>query len=241
MAKLYGIGVGVGDPEMLTIKAVRALQESDILLLPRAKSNNESTAYEIAKEYLRDDIEKVYVDFTTIDNDHIREEDRKVYAEVVNRVIEDDKTLAFITIGDPMTLSTFVYVLELLDRKIEVVSIPGITSFASVCSRLNTPLLMGDESLKVIPLHKDSDISAEIDSAENIVFMKISRKLEELKAVLIQKDLIHNAVLISNCGKQDEKVFYDLSNAQREDISYFSTVLLKKSGVEKWKKFNNLL
>ena len=240
MAKLYGIGVGVGDPEMLTIKAVRALQESDIVLLPRARTKNVSTAYEIAKEYLREDIEKVYVDFTTVDNDQVREEDRKVYADVVNRVIKDDKTLAFITIGDPMTLSTFVYVMELLEQDIKVESIPGITSFASVCSRLNTPLLMGDERLKVVPLHKDSDIRAEIDSAENIVFMKISRKLEELKTVLAEKKMMDKAVLISNCGKQDEKVFYDLSNVSKEDISYFSTVLLKKSGVEQWTKFNNL-
>ena len=240
MAKLYGIGVGVGDPEMLTVKAVRALKESDIVLLPRARTKTGSTAYEIAKSYLRDDIEKVYVDFTTVDDDREREEDRKVYAEVVNRVIEEDKTLAFITIGDPMTLSTFVYVMELLDRDIEVESIPGITSFASVCSRLNTPLLMGDERLKVVPLHKDSDISAEVDSAENIVFMKISRKLEDLKAVLAEKGLMDRAVLISNCGKSDEKVFYDLSDVKREDISYFSTVLLKKSGVGQWRKFNGL-
>ncbi len=238
MAKLYGIGVGVGDPEMLTVKAVRALQESDIVLLPRARTKTDSTAYEIAKSYLRDDIEKVYVDFTTVDNDQVREEDRKVYSDVVNRVIEDDKTLSFITIGDPMTLSTFVYVMELLDREIEVESIPGITSFASVCSRLNTPLLMGDERLKIVPLHKDSDIAEEIDSADNIVFMKISRKLEDLKKVLAEKNLLDRAVLISNCGKADEKVFYNMGEVTREEISYFSTVLVKKGGLENWRRFN---
>ena len=221
MAKLYGIGVGVGDPEMLTVKAVRALSESDIILLPRANTKNYSTAYEIAKSYLREDVEKVFVDFTTVDNDSIREEDRLQYAAVVNRVIEEDKTLSFITIGDPMTLSTFVYVMELLEKDIEVESIPGITSFASVCSRLNTPLLMGDERMKVVPLHKDSDIEAELDSAENIVFMKISRKLEALKKALNSKGLMDCAVLISNCGKDDEKIFYDLRDVKREDISYF--------------------
>ncbi|MBF9016950.1 MULTISPECIES: precorrin-2 C(20)-methyltransferase [unclassified Oceanispirochaeta] len=240
MAKLYGIGVGVGDPEMLTVKAVKALKESDIVLLPRARTKSSSTAYEIAKSYLRDDIEKVYVDFATVDDDQLREEDRKAYAEVVNRIIEEDKTLAFITIGDPMTLSTFVYVMELLDQDIEVESIPGITSFASICSRLNTPLLMGDERMKVVPLHKDSDISAEVDSAENIVFMKISRNLDELISVLREKGLLDKAVLISNCGKADEKIFYDLSSVRRENISYFSTVLLKKSGVVQWRKFTNL-
>ncbi len=240
MAKLYGIGVGVGDPEMLTVKAVRALSESDILLLPRANTKNYSTAYEIVKSYLKEDVEKVYVDFTTVDNDSIREEDRLQYAAVVNRVIEEDKTLSFITIGDPMTLSTFVYVMELLEKDIQVESIPGITSFASVCSRLNTPLLMGDERMKVVPLHRDSDIEAELDSAENIVFMKISRKLEALKEALKAKGLLNCAVLISNCGKEDEKIFYDLSRVSRDEISYFSTVLVKKDGVAKWRRFNGL-
>jgi precorrin-2/cobalt-factor-2 C20-methyltransferase len=239
MAKLYGIGVGVGDPEMLTVKAVRALSEADIVLLPRADTKTYSTAYEIAKTYLREDIEKVYIDFTTKDDDDIREKDRVSYADVVNRAIEEDKTLAFITIGDPMTLSTFVYVMELLKKDIEVESIPGITSFASICSRLNTPLLMGDERLKIVPLHKDSDIPAELDSAENIVFMKISRNLESLKKALIEKDLMDKAVLISNCGKEDEKIFYDMKDIAKEDISYFSTVLVKKDGVQQWRRFTN--
>ena len=225
---------------MLTVKAVRALSESDIILLPRANTKNYSTAYEIAKSYLREDVETVYVDFTTVDNDRIREEDRLKYADVVNRVIEEDKVLSFITIGDPMTLSTFVYVMELLEKEIEVESIPGITSFASVCSRLNTPLLMGDERMKVVPLYKDSHIEEELDSAENIVFMKISRNLEALKEALASRNLMKNAVLISNCGKDDEKIFYDMSTVTRDDISYFSTVLVKKSGVSQWRRFNGL-
>lgn len=239
MAKLYGIGVGVGDPELMTVKAVRALEESDVVILPRANTKNYSTAFEIAKRYMRDDIEKVFVDFTTVDDDKTREDDRIEYAKVVNRCVEEGKTMSFITIGDPMTFSTFVYVMELLEKKIEVESIPGITSFASVTSRLNTPLVMGDETLKIVPVSKDTDIAGEIESADNIIFMKVTRNLERLKEAFRKTGNMENVVLISNCGKESEKIFYDLEDITRDDISYFSTILLKKGGVKQWQKYTS--
>lgn len=239
MAKLYGIGVGVGDPELMTIKAVKALEESDVVILPRANTKNYSTAFEIAKQYMREDIEKVYVDFTTVDDDKVREDDRIEYSEVVNKCVEEGKTMSFITIGDPMTFSTFVYVMELMEKKVEVESIPGITSFASVTSRLNTPLVMGDETLKIVPVSKDTDITKEIETADNIIFMKVTRNLERLKEAFRSTGNMENVVLISNCGKDSEKIFYDLENITRDDISYFSTILLKKDGVKKWQKYTS--
>ncbi len=239
MAKLYGIGVGVGDPELMTVKAVKALEESDVVILPRANTKNYSTAFEIAKRYMRDDIEKVFVDFTTVDDDKTREDDRIEYAKVVNKCVEEGKTMSFITIGDPMTFSTFVYVMELLEKKIEIESIPGITSFASVTSRLNTPLVMGDETLKIVPVSKDTDIVKEIETAENIIFMKVTRNLERLKEAFRKTGNMENVVLISNCGKESEKIFYNLEDITRDDISYFSTILLKKGGVKQWQKYTS--
>ncbi len=239
MAKLYGIGVGVGDPELMTVKAVKALEESDVVILPRANTKNYSTAFEIAKRYMRDDIEKVFVDFTTVDDDKTREDDRIEYAKVVNRCVEEGKTMSFITIGDPMTFSTFVYVMELLEKKIEIESIPGITSFASVTSRLNTPLVMGDETLKIVPVSKDTDIVKEIETADNIIFMKVTRNLERLKEAFRKTGNMENVVLISNCGKESEKIFYNLEDITRDDISYFSTILLKKGGVKQWQKYTS--
>ncbi|MCK5780074.1 MAG: precorrin-2 C(20)-methyltransferase [Psychrilyobacter sp.] len=237
MAKLYGIGVGVGDPDMLTMKAVKALAASDVVILPRANTKNYSTAFEIAKEYLKDDIEKVFLDFTTIDDDVTREKDRLEYSKIVNKLVKEGKNIAFITIGDPMTLSTFVYAMELLEDDIEVESIPGITSFASITSRLRTPLLMGDETLKVVPIAKETNLLKEIESANNIVFMKVTRNLERLKEAFRETNNMENVVLISNCGKDSEKIFYDLEDITRDDISYFSTILLKKGGVRQWQKY----
>lgn len=231
MAKLYGIGVGVGDPELMTLKAVRALNESDVVILPRANTKNYSTAFEIAKEHLKEDIEKIYVDFTTVDDDKTRELDRIEYAKIVNKCIDEGKTLSFITIGDPMTFSTFVYVMNLLEKDVEIETIPGVTSFASITARLNTPLVMGDETLKVVPVSKETDIVEEINTADNVIFMKVTRNLERLKEAFKATGNMDKVVLVSNCGKESEKIIYDLESITRDDISYFSTILLKKGGV----------
>lgn len=231
MGKLIGIGVGVGDPELLTIKAVKALKEADAVILPRANTKSYSTAFEIAKEYMREDIEKIYADFTTVDDDKEREEDRLQYAKVVNDCIKAGKNVAFITIGDPMTFSTFVYVMNLLEKDVAIETIPGITSFASISARLNTPLVMGDETLKIVPISKETNIEEEINSSNNLVFMKITRNLERLKIAFKKTNQLKNTVLISNCGKCDEKIIYDIENVTKEDISYFSTILLKKGGL----------
>ena len=231
MSKLVGIGVGVGDPELLTIKAVNALKEADAVILPRASTKTYSTAYEIAKDYMKDDIEKIYANFTTVDDDKQREDDRFKYAKIVNDCIKAGKTVAFITIGDPMTFSTFVYVIKLLEKDVKVQTIPGITSFASISARLNTPLVMGDETLKIVPIAKETDIVEEINSSDNLVFMKVTRNLERLKDAFKKTGQLNNPVLISNCGKHDEKVIYDIKNVTRDDISYFSTILLKKGGL----------
>ena len=232
MGKLIGIGVGVGDPELITIKAVNALKKADAVILPRANTKNYSTAFEIAKEYMKKDIEKIYADFTTVDDDKTREEDRLQYAKIVNECIKVGKNVAFITIGDPMTFSTFVYVINLLEKDVKVETIPGITSFASISARLNTPLVMGDETLKIVPISKETNIKEEINSSDNLIFMKITRNLERLKIALKETNQLKNAVLVSNCGKSDEKIIYNIENITKEDISYFSTILLKKGGLD---------
>jgi precorrin-2/cobalt-factor-2 C20-methyltransferase len=239
MAKLYGIGVGVGDPELITLKAIRKIKELDVIILPEAKNIGESTAYTIAKEYMKEDVQKVAISFKMKDSWEERREDHKANAVIVNELLDAGKNVGFLTIGDPMTYSTFVYIMELLKDGVDVETVPGITSFASITARVNMPLVMGDESIKVVGIAKETDIIKEIDSADNIIFMKVVRNLERLKEALKETGNMNNVVLISNCGKEDEKIIYDLENIEKDDISYFSTMILKKGGIEKWKRFTS--
>lgn len=237
VSKFYGIGVGVGDPEMLTLKAVKIFKELDVVILPEAKKREGSTAYTIAKEYLKDEVETVFVEFPMLKSVEARKEFRKNNAKMITNYLKDGKTVGFLTIGDPTTYSTYIYILEYLGDDIEVETVPGISSFVDISSRFNLPLVMGEESLKVVSLNEDTDIVKEINSADNIVFMKVSRDFDRLYEGLKITGYLEHIIMVSNCGKSNEKVYFNLDGVNAEEIPYFTTLILKKGGVKQWKKF----
>ena len=233
--KFYGVGVGVGDEEELTLKAVRILKEADILVLPEAKKSEGSTAFEIIKDYLKEDTEKLFLEFPMLEDAKEKEKIRKKNAEVIREELEKGKNVVFLTIGDPMVFSTYTYILEHLEETDIVETVPGVTSFGSMASRLNIPLVIGDEDLKIVSLNKNTDIYKEIENNTNIVFMKLSRNFERLKKALEDTGNLENSILISNCGKENEEIITDVASAEK--VHYFSTLILKKGGLKKWKKF----
>ena len=205
MSKFYGIGVGVGDPEMITIKAVNALKELDIVIVPDAGRDFESTAYSIAKNYLKEDCTIINMEFSMNPDIKKRQEERIKNSKIVEEYLNTGKNVGFLTIGDPMTFSTYVYLLENISDFHEVETIAGISSFADMSSRFNLPLVMGNETLKVVPLHKKCDIKKEIESADNIVFMKVALKFRELKEAIRETGNMNNVLMVSESGKESQK------------------------------------
>ena len=233
--KFYGIGVGVGDPENITVKATKRLHEVDVIVLPEAKSGEGSTAFNIVKEYLKPDVEQMFLEFPMIKDVEVRKVFRKNNADKINVELEKGKKVAFLTIGDPMTYSTYTYVLEHISDDVEVETIAGITSFNSIAARLNIPLMIGDEDLKVVSVNRKTDIYKEIENNQNLVLMKISRDFEKIKKAIIETGNKENAVIVSDCGKENEVFYWDIESV--EEVPYFSTMILKKGGVKEWKRF----
>ena len=233
--KFYGIGVGVGDPENITVKATKKLHEVDVIVLPEAKSGEGSTAFNIVKEYLKPGVEQMFLEFPMIKDVEARKVFRKNNADKISEELEKEKNVAFLTIGDPMTYSTYTYVLEHIADDVEVETIAGITSFNSIAARLNVPLMIGDEDLKVVSVNRKTDIYKEIENNDNLVLMKISRNFEKIKKAIIETGNKENAVIVSDCGKDNEVIYWDIESV--EEVPYFSTMILKKKGVKEWKRF----
>ena len=233
--KFYGIGVGVGDPENITVKATKKLHEVDVIVLPEAKSGEGSTAFNIVKEYVKSNVEQMFLEFPMIKDVEARKVFRKNNADKISSELEKGKNVAFLTIGDPMTYSTYTYVLEHIADDVEVETIAGITSFNSIAARLNVPLMIGDEDLKVVSVNRKTDIYKEIENNDNLVLMKISRNFEKIKKAIIETGNKENAVIVSDCGKDNEVVYWDIESV--EEVPYFSTMILKKKGVKEWKRF----
>lgn len=101
-----------------------------------------------------------------------------------------------------MTYSTYTYILEHIENDVEVETIAGISSFNSIAARLNIPLIISDEDLKIISVNKKTDFSKEIENNDNLVLMKISRSFDKIKRVLIETRNKNNIVVVSDCGKK---------------------------------------
>jgi len=234
--KIYGIGVGPGDPELLTLKAFRVLKEVDILCVPKSKAEKESLALSIARGVVDRDFEILELLFPmTNDKDILQQHWDKAAGQMVKQA-RAGKSLAFITIGDPMFYSTYAYVLERVKKHhqdISIETIPGITAFAACSSLINEPLTEGDEKLIVIPAaYGISAIREALENYENVILMKVNRIYDEVAALLSEMGLLGNAVFVSRCGYENQFYSTDIQGQIGLEKDYMSIMIVRKAG---WK------
>lgn len=231
--KFYGVGVGPGDPELLTIKAVKILKKADIVVSPITKNNKKSVAFEIAKNYLSEDIEFLNLLFPmTYNQDEL---DKKWFenAQIISKEVADGKNVVFLTLGDPMLYSTYMYLLPHLNKlNIKAETICGVNSFSMLAARTNIPLVAGDEKLAIVPLRRNcEDLDDILDKFDNIIVMKPSHDNKLLAQKLEERGLTKNFLLISKCGMDEENISYDIEDLKKDELPYLSTVIIKKRGI----------
>ena len=222
MAKLYGIGVGPGEESLITLKAVKILKKVDVVIAPSSKGEG-SIAYEIAKPYIKGDV--IFMEFPMT---YSKEDLKTKWEENVKKIkelLDEGKDVAFITIGDPMIYSTYIYILKGI-KDYEVETIPGITSYSAAASRLNIPIAEGNETFAVISSGDVTEISKALDMFDNVVLMKISRRYEEIVNLLKEKSF--KGYLVIKCGHKEEKISYDLDRYIGKKIDYLSLIIAKK-------------
>lgn len=231
MAKFYGIGTGPGDSSLVTVKAVDTLRNIDILYTPEAKKGGDSLALSIVKPYLLENLEIKSRHFP-MTNDSVEKVQawNEIAAEIVNDV-KSGKEVGFITLGDPMIYSTYVYVMERLMEEIEVETIPGISSFSNIASNQNYPLVMDTDPLMVIPCTMEEEkIDEALEKYDCFVLMKVYKRINMIIEKLEKHNLIDHAILVSNSSQEREEVFTNLREDNiDEKISYFSTILVNKN------------
>lgn len=231
MAKFYGIGTGPGDSSLVTVKAVNTLKNIDILYTPEAKKGGDSLALSIVKEYVPDSVEIKSRHFTMSNHGADKIE---AWEEISKEIINDvkcGKDVGFITLGDPMIYSTYVYVMERIMDDVEVETIPGISSFSNIASNQNFPLVMDTDPLVVIPCTMEEEkIDEALEKYDCIVLMKIYKRINIILDKLKKHNLIDHAILVCNSSQEREEVFTNLREEKiDEKISYFSTILINKN------------
>ncbi len=226
--KLYGIGVGPGNPELLTLKAKRLIEECDIVAVPVKKAGEESVALTIARGSVAIPEDKIReIVFTMAKDKEKREACRQAASEELKKILDEGKSIAMLALGDIGIYSTYSYVHKNLQKQgYDVEMVSGIPSFCAGASKAGISIVEGNEGFGVIPSLKGIDqVEKALDVFDNLVIMKVGNQVKEVYEILRKKQMEENAVIISNVGMDGEYVGPLLPD---REYGYFTTMIIKK-------------
>lgn len=221
---LYGVGVGPGDPELMTLKAVKLIQENDVIALP-GKEPKETVAYQIAAaavpELEKKQLVSVYMPMT-----HDKEEQKRCHregADIVENYLRQGQNVVFLTLGDSAVYSTFTYIQQIVEEDgFGTQLISGIPSFCAAAARMNMPLAIWNEQIHIFPaIH---NLSETLPDSGTCVLMKSGSKMNQVKEIL--KKSGRDAVMIENCGTSKEKVYFHVDEIP-DTAGYYSLIISK--------------
>ncbi|UWG98182.1 precorrin-2 C(20)-methyltransferase [Dehalobacter sp. DCM] len=231
-AALYGIGVGPGDFELMTLKAIRIIKEADLIAVPRT-DEKEMTAWNIAKQAVdlsQKEILELYMPMTR--DAQILAQSHQKAAELIMDQLKQNRSVAFLTLGDPSIYSTYIYLHNrVLDAGYDARLIPGVPSFCAVAARLNTPLCEGAQPLHIIPASYEGSFDY-LSWGGTKVLMKSGKEFSNVKEELLSRDLVEDTQMVECCGMPTERVYHDIRNAKGK-ASYFSTIIVKEKEITK--------
>ncbi len=226
--RLYAVGIGPGDPELITLKAVRILREAEVIAVPKGKEDGESVALGIVESIVDMQGKRLLEIHFPMRKGPQREALGKAAKEVLG-LLYQGRDVAFITLGDPTLYSTFFHLLDAIHQiepglKAEI--IPGVSSITASAAAASMSLALSGDRVAVIPATYVGDLDSVLDGFQTVILMKAHSVIEEIKAVLARRGLLGGAVFVSRAGRQGE-VIKPLSEVNEGDLNYFSTVIVR--------------
>ena len=221
----YGVGVGPGDSEYMTLKAIRLIKENDVIAVP-GKVAKDAVAYKIAAAVVPElaDKELVPIYMPMVKDRELIDAEHKKAAKLVESYLDQGRNVVYITLGDSTIYCTFSYIQHYLEADgypVELVA--GIPSFCAAAARLNTPLTEWDEPLHVLPaVHKLED---DLALGGNYVLMKSASQMSKVKDMLRRSG--RKAVMAENCTMENEKLYRSIDEIP-DDAGYFSLIIAKE-------------
>ena len=221
---VYGVGVGPGDPELMTLKAIRMIRENQVIAVP-GKLAEESVAYQIAvknvPELAQQELLPVYLPM--VKDRKLMDQEHQKGARLIEAYLDQGKNVVYLTLGDPTIYCTFSYLQHILEADgypVELVS--GISSFCAAAARMNLPLVEWDEPLHIVPaVHKREE---DLAYPGNYVLMKSASHMKEVKETLRASG--RKVCAVENCSMETEKIYRSVDEIP-DDAGYFSLIIAK--------------
>lgn len=232
LGTLYGLGVGPGDPELITVKAFRVIQESPVIAYPRKRKGSKSYAHRIVEVYIRpEEKEMLGLVFPMTKDQAILDREWNETVQKVWEKLKEGKDVAFVTEGDPLLYSTFIHMMKLMQElhpEVEIKTVPGISSFNGSASRLGIPLADGDDHVAMIPAHDDYDaMKKAIEDHDAVVFIKVAKVIDLMIQVLKDLNLLDKAQVVTKVTS-DEEVIWNVSELEGAELEYLTLMVVRK-------------
>jgi precorrin-2/cobalt-factor-2 C20-methyltransferase len=229
---LFGIGVGPGDPELVTVKAAKILGQVDIVFAAASTKNHHSLAKDIARPYIPKATPLRMLKFPMTRDKNETRSAWKQHARTIIAALENGQDVAFLTLGDAMTYSTFGYIVKHIKTfapHLKIETIPGISSYQAAAARLNTPLVEGEESLMVVSGAKGGNrLRAMGNKPENVVFLKAYRNVRDITDAITENGSYQHCVGIKNCGHENEEIIPNIEELKKQTPNYWTLIIAKK-------------
>lgn len=228
---LYGIGVGPGDPELITVKGARLLASAKHVFVPKARIKEDSLALDIAGRYIGSAAVHELV-FPMITDKAELERKWDEAAHAVAEVLVQGEDACFVTLGDPMLYSTYIYLIRALRKALPTAGIhtvPGVTAFSAVAALTNQPVGEAKEPVTIIPAADDLDsIRQAVNGGGTLVLMKVGKRLNGILDILEEAGVIDNGVFAAYAGQAGERIETNLRRLRdnNPETGYLSTIIV---------------
>lgn len=228
---LYGIGVGPGDPGLITVRAAAVLSGIPHVFTASSSGNDHSIALDIARPHLGH-AEITQLPFPMTRVEAVVEKALVDNARRIVSILKTGKDAAFLTLGDPLTYSTFGRLLIPLRRLLpeaKILTIPGITSYHAAAASLDLPLVQEEESFTVLSGAAGAErLKDAVKTSDTVVVLKVYRHAARILAALEELGLVEHAILVSRCGLDGERIVRDASALRDNSLSYLSLLIVRR-------------
>lgn len=229
---LFGLGIGPGDPELITVKAFRKLKESPVIAYPKKQKGSKSYAQRIIDVYFQpNEKEMLGLVFPMTKDPDVLVRKWNETVEKVWEKLQEGKDVAFVTEGDPLLYSTFIHMMRLMQERhpeVPIEVVPGISSINGAASRLGIPLADGDEHVAIVPARDDYETMKKvIEDNDCVIFIKVAKVIDLMLKVLRELDLLHKASVITKVTS-DEEIIWRVEELDGAELEYLTLMVVRK-------------